>query len=103
MTLDARKDSGQNWYPPNHFRPVVNWTLDDDEFDQLATWIQGALFQMTSLMVHERRSHLSQMNAIGELCAQFAPGVMAVIRDRGADDAIRIVEAYHRLHPAAAE
>ena len=103
VTLDTRKDNGQDWYPPNHFRPVVNWTLDDDEFAEFTTWIQGALFQMTSLMVHERRSHLSQMNAVGELCAQFAPGVMAVIREHGADDAISTVEAYHRLQPGAAK
>jgi 3-hydroxyacyl-CoA dehydrogenase len=23
--LDERQETGQNWYPPNHFRPVVNW------------------------------------------------------------------------------
>ena len=25
--LDERKESGQDWYPPNHFRPLVDWTL----------------------------------------------------------------------------
>jgi enoyl-CoA hydratase/carnithine racemase len=102
-TLEERKDSGQDWYPHNHFRPVVNWTLDQGELDELRSWVMGALIQMTILMVHEKRSHLAQMNAIGELCAQFARGTLAVIRSLGADDAIRTVEAYHRLHPAAAD
>ena len=98
--LEERKDSGANWYPPNHFRPLVNWKLDDET--ELETWVLGPLFQMTSLMVSEERSHLAQINAIGELCAQFSPGVLAVIRARGADAAIATVEAYHRLHPEAA-
>ena len=58
---------------------------------------------MTSLMVHEKRSHLSHINAIGELCAQFRPGILATIREVGADSAIATVEAYHRLHPEAAK
>ena len=98
--LEEHKDSGANWYPPNHFRPMVNWSLDDET--ELETWVLGPLFQMTSLMVSEERSHLSQINAIGELCAQFSPGVLALIRARGADAAIATVEAYHRLHPEAA-
>ena len=98
--LEEHKDSGANWYPPNHFRPVVNWKLNDET--ELETWVLGPLFQMTSLMVSEERSHLAQINAIGELCAQFSPGVLAVIRARGADAAIATVEAYHRLHPEAA-
>ncbi len=102
-TLVERKDSGQDWYPPNHFRPVVNWTLDEEELDELRSWVLGALVQMTILMVHESRSHLAQMNAIGELCAQFARGTLAVIRSLGADGAMRTVEAYHRIHPAAAD
>ena len=99
--LEEHKDSGANWYPPNHFRPLVNWKLDDEQ-TELETWVLGPLFQMTSLMVSEERSHLAQINAIGELCAQFSPGVLAVIRARGADAAIATVEAYHRLHPEAA-
>jgi enoyl-CoA hydratase/carnithine racemase len=54
-------------------------------------------------MLHEQRAHLSHINAIGELCAQFRRGILAVIRGVGAEAAIRKVEAYHRLHPQAAE
>jgi enoyl-CoA hydratase/carnithine racemase/3-hydroxyacyl-CoA dehydrogenase len=102
VTLEERKDSGQDWYPANHFRPVVNWTLEDVGSEELRTWVLGALIQMTILMVHEERSHPAQMNAIGELCAQFSRGALAVIRSLGADDALHLVESYHRLHPAAA-
>jgi enoyl-CoA hydratase/carnithine racemase len=98
--LQEHKDSGANWYPPNHFRPLVNWKLEDET--ELETWVLGPLFQMTSLMVAEGRSHLAQINAIGELCAQFSPGVLAVIRARGADAVIGTVEAYHRVHGEAA-
>jgi enoyl-CoA hydratase/carnithine racemase len=98
--LVEHKDSGANWYPPNHFRPLVNWSLDDEtEFE---TWVHGPLFQMASLMVSEERSHLAQINAIGELCAQFSRGVLAEIRARGADAAVSTVEAYHKVHPEAA-
>ncbi len=98
--LEERKDSGADWYPMNHFRPMVNWPADDEE---LATWVLGPLFQMTSLLVSERRSHFAQLNAIGELCAQFSSGVLALARAHGADRAISTVEAYHRVHPEAAE
>ena len=101
--LVERKETGADWYPPNHFRPVVSWRLDAGELEELETWVLGALFQMTSLMLHEDRAHLSYMNAIGELCAQFRRGILAVIRAAGADAAIRRVEAYHRLHRSAAE
>ncbi|NIM11993.1 MAG: hypothetical protein GTO45_07735 [Candidatus Aminicenantes bacterium] len=101
--LEEHKDSGQNWYPPNHFRPLVNWTLDDEEEEEFRTWILGPFFQMASLMLHEKRAHLSHMNAIGELCAQFRRGVLSVIRSNGADSAIKTVEAYHKLHPEAAK
>jgi len=100
VVLEEHKDDGTNWYPPNHFRPMVNWSLENET--ELETWVLGPLFQMTSLMVEEERSHLAQINAIGELCAQFSPGVLAVIRARGADAAIATVETYHRLHPEAA-
>jgi enoyl-CoA hydratase/carnithine racemase len=53
-------------------------------------------------MLHEERSHLAQMNAIGELCAQFRQGAVASIREMGAEKAIARVEAYHALHPEAA-
>ncbi len=100
--LTERKDTGQNWYPPNHFRPLVDWAMTASDEDEFTTWVGGALIQMTSLMLHEDRSHLTQMNAIGELCAQFRQGVLASIRALGADRARARVEAYHRLHPAAA-
>lgn len=101
--LDEHKDSGDNWYPLNHFRPLINWTLEGDEDEEFQTWILGPLFQMTSLMLHEKRAHLSHMNSIGELCAQFRRGVLSVIRSHGADAAVKTVEAYHKLHPEAAK
>ncbi len=101
--LDERQQSGQNWYPPNHFRPVVNWRMDDAQTEEFLTYIQGALFQMTSLMLHEQRGHLAHINAIGELCAQFRRGILAVIRGVGADAAIKRVEAFQQLCPTAGE
>ena len=100
--LDERKETGQNWYPLNHFRPLVNWPMDDEAQEEFTSWIQGALFQMASLLLHEQRGHLSHVNAIGELCAQFRRGILAMIRGVGAEAAIKRVEAYHRLHPEAA-
>ncbi len=102
-SLVERKETGETWYPPNHFRPVVDWRLDAGERDELETWVLGAMFQMTSLLLHEERAHLSHVNAIGELCAQLSPAILAVLRKAGAEGAIRRVEVYHRLHPAAAE
>ena len=102
-SLEERKESGQNWYPMNHFRPLVDWPMDDTETEEFHAWVLGALFQMTSLILHENRSHLSHINAIGELCAQFRRGIPAVIRSHGPDEAIQLVEAYHRLHPEAAK
>jgi enoyl-CoA hydratase/carnithine racemase len=101
--LDEQKESGLNWYPPDHFRPLVNWTLDTEEEEEFRTWILGPYFQMASLLLHEKRAHLSHINAMGELCAQFRRGVLADIRSLGADAVIKIVEAYHRLHPEAAK
>jgi enoyl-CoA hydratase/carnithine racemase len=101
--LTARKDSGQNWYPPNHFRPLVDWKLDDAEQEEMNTWILGPLFQMTSLMLHEKRGHLSHINIIGELCAQFRSGILAEIRRHGADAAMGFVHNYHAVHPEAAK
>jgi len=100
--LDERQETGQDWYPLNHFRPLVNWSMDDEAEEEFIAWIQGALFQMASLLLHERRGHLSHVNAIGELCAQFRRGILAMIRSVGAEEAIKCVEAYHRLHPEAA-
>ena len=100
--MAERKETGQNWYPPNHFRPLVDWSLDDDAQREFDAWILGPLFQMASLLVHEKRGHLSHINAIGELCAQFRPGIIAMIRDAGAETVIDTVETYHRLYPEAA-
>jgi enoyl-CoA hydratase/carnithine racemase len=97
------KDSGQNWYPLNHFRPLVDWSLEGDEEDEFKTWILGPLFQMTSLMLQENRSHLSHINAIGELCAQFRNGILAKIRSYGPDNVVNLVKKYHSLHPEAAK
>ncbi|HEB84262.1 MAG TPA: hypothetical protein ENI92_04585 [Bacteroidetes bacterium] len=97
--LVRRKVSGESWYSSN--RPTVDWELEDEE--EFKSWLLGPLFQMTSLMLHEERAHLSHMNAIGELCAQFTKGIVAMIRETGAEDVIRRVEAYHELHPEAAE
>ncbi len=97
--LLRRKESGESWYSSN--RPTVDWDMADE--DEFHGWILGPLFQMSSLMLHEKRAHLSNMNAIGELCAQFTKGNLALIRDYGADNVIRRVEAYHELHPEAAD
>jgi enoyl-CoA hydratase/carnithine racemase/3-hydroxyacyl-CoA dehydrogenase len=101
--LTERKDTGQNWYPPNHFRPLVDWSLTKDDEDEFRVAIAGPIIQMTALMLHENRSHLTQMNAIGEICAQFRSGVLAMIRSMGADKAKALVAAYHKQHPAAAK
>ncbi len=97
--LDERKDSGQNWYPPDHFRPLVDWGLDEAEEEEFRTRILGPYFQMASLMLHEKRSHLSLLNAMGELCAQFRNGALADIRRMGAEAVIKTVTDYHGLHP----
>ncbi len=99
--LEERKENGEDWYPPDRFRPLVNWSLDSEEEEEFENWILGSLFQMTSLMLHEKRGHLSHINTIGEACAQFRKGILAVMRDQGAEGVIRRVEAYHRLHPQA--
>ncbi len=101
--LEEHKSSGQNWYPMNHFRPLVNWTMAEADEDEFNAWILGPLCQMTSLMLHEKRAHLSLMNSIGELCAQFRHGILADIRALGADRTLEIVKAYHALHPEAAK
>ncbi len=96
--LERRRHSGESWYSMN--RPTVDWELpDEDEFE---SWMFGPLLQMASLMLHEDRAPLPHMNAIGELCAQFSKGILATIREIGADAAIARVEAYHKLHPEAA-
>jgi enoyl-CoA hydratase len=84
-------------------RPLVDWSLDADGEQDLRAWIFGSLFQMASLMLHEQRAHLSLMNSIGELCAQFRPGILATIRNLGADQVIATVEQYHQRDRAAAK
>ncbi len=101
--LVERKETGQTWYPPNHFRPLVDWGLDREGEAEFDAWIMGPLFQMTSLMLHEHRGHLAHMNAIGELCAQFRKGILAQIRARGAEGVGETVRRYHALFPSAAE
>jgi len=101
--LVEHKETGATWYPPNHFRPLVDWKLDADEQEEFRIWTLGPLFQMANLMVQEQRAHLSLINAIGELCAQFRRGILAVIRDLGPEAAIAVVEAYHERHPEAAK
>jgi enoyl-CoA hydratase/carnithine racemase/3-hydroxyacyl-CoA dehydrogenase len=100
--LVERKDTGQAWYPPNHFRPLVDWTLTKADEDAFKTAISGPLIQMTALMLHERRASLPAMNAIGELCAQFRQGVVAMIREMGPEAAVARVQASHAKFPAAA-
>lgn len=100
--LVERKDTGQAWYPPDHFRPLVDWQLSAEEQDEFRTRILGPVYQMTALLLHERRAHLAHVNAIGELCAQFRRGAVAMLRDAGAANVRSTVEAYHRLDPAAA-
>ena len=101
--LEEHRRTGAAWYPPNHFRPLVDWKMTDADEEEFRSWILGPLFQMTSLMLHEKRGHLSHLNSIGELCAQFRVGVLAMMRRLGPDAVIARVESYHRLHPAAAK
>jgi enoyl-CoA hydratase/carnithine racemase/3-hydroxyacyl-CoA dehydrogenase len=96
--LVRRKNSGESWYSAN--RPTVDWDMPDEE--EFENWVLGPLFQMTSLLLHEKRAHLAHMNAIGELCAQFTKGVLAYIRRYGAEKVRERVTAYHKLHPEAA-
>ena len=100
--LDERQETGQGWYPLNHFRPLVDWPMDAGAEEEFSSWIEGALFQMASLLLHERRGQLSHINAIGELCAQFRRGILAMIRSAGPEAAVARVEAFHQLYPAAA-
>jgi enoyl-CoA hydratase/carnithine racemase len=100
--LEEKKTSGENWYPMNHFRPLVDWALSEEDNQEFEARILGPMIQMTSLMVKENRSHMATMNSIGELCAQFTRGLPAVIRARGADASKALVDHYHTLHPEAA-
>lgn len=101
--LTAKKDSGENWYPLNHLRPVVDWALTEEEKAAFDTLVVGPLLQMTSLLVAEDRAHFSFMNSIGEVCAQFRSGVLAMVRRMGPEEPVRIVEDWHRVNPEAAK
>jgi enoyl-CoA hydratase/carnithine racemase len=100
--LIERKDTGQPWYPPDHLRPVVDWPLGAAEHEAFRVAMLGPLFQMTGLLLYERRAHPSVLNAIGELCAQFRSGSLAMMRALGPGAVRSTIEAYHRTHPAAA-
>ena len=43
-------------------------------------------------MLHEQRAHLALMNLIGEQCAQFRSGTLAMMRAAGAEAVIATVE-----------
>ena len=101
--LVERKETGQEWYPPNHFRPLVDWPMSPEEAEDFEAWILGPLFQMTALMLHENRAHPAHLNAIGELCAQFRKGILAEMRARGETGVAAVVARYQELHPVAAE
>jgi hypothetical protein len=60
------------------------------------------VFQVTSLLLHEKRGHFTHINMIGELCAQFLKGTLTTVRNLGTHEVIRTVEAYHKLEPEAA-
>lgn len=99
--ITERKDTGQTWYPLNHFRPLVNWTLDGAAEEEFNARILGPTLQMTSLLLYENRAHPAALNAIGELCAQFRSGCLAIIRKLGTERAIELVESYHKRYPDA--
>jgi enoyl-CoA hydratase/carnithine racemase len=99
--LVERKDSGRDWYPPEHSRPLVDWKLTAEEAEEFDDQILGAVLQMTSLMLHEKRAALPYMNAIGELCAQFRSGILAVARRLGPEACRAKVAAYQAAHPDA--
>jgi enoyl-CoA hydratase/carnithine racemase/3-hydroxyacyl-CoA dehydrogenase len=101
--LIERKDSGQTWYPPNHFRPLVDWELSEEEEAELREWLVGPMVQMASLLLQEERAHPSIANAIGESCAQLRRGVLALARGLGVEGSRTAVAAYHRRHPEAAQ
>ncbi|MEO0036282.1 MAG: hypothetical protein RLZZ501_2305 [Pseudomonadota bacterium] len=102
QVLVEHKDSGQDWYPPNHFRPVIDWPLDPADAAEIEARLLGPVVQMLTLILAEQRAGLPEINAIGELCAQFARGAVALARGLGRDRAVALVERYHALDPAAA-
>ena len=102
-SLVEKKDTGENWYPLDHFRPIVDRKMTDEDKNDFDAWLLGSVIQMTTLMIHENRTHLSQMSLIGELCAQFTSGTPALIRKLGAEKSKKLVEQYHKLHPEASK
>ena len=97
--LLEKKNSGQNWYPLDHFRPLVDWSLENEQ--EFKTHILGPLFQMTSMILSEKRAHLSFINSIGEVCAQFRKGILATIRTYGMEGVYKTVTDYHKIYPSA--
>lgn len=101
--LEERKETGQPFYPPDHFRPVADAEIGADLEEEIRLRMVGPLVQMTSLLLAEDRAHPTALNAIGELCAQLRRGAVAAVRALGADEARRIVSRYHCLEPEAAD
>ncbi len=101
--LVERKETGQAWYPPDHFRPLVDWKLSATETQEFEAAMLGPIVQMTALMLHEKRAELPLLNAIGESCAQFRRGAVAMVRELGSERAKALVAAYHEQNPAAAQ
>lgn len=101
--LVERKETGQAWYPPDHFRPLVDWKLSPAEEEEFRSGMLGPILQMSALLLHERRAELPLLNAIGEACAQFRRGAVAMVRELGSAKAKELVAAYHRQNPAAAK
>lgn len=97
--LVRRKNSGETWYSSN--RAIVDWEMKNE--DEWNARIFGPLFQMTSLMLHEKRAHLSYLNSIGESCAQFTHGVLAQMRTMGEAAVLKTVKEFHALEPEAAK
>jgi enoyl-CoA hydratase/carnithine racemase len=98
--LVRRKDSQETWYPKG--RPSTGGDLKDEE--EFIALIFGPLFQMASIMLHEKRASIPLMNFMGESCALFRKGINVLVREFGADKIISIVEKYHEeLNPEAAK
>lgn len=99
--LIFRKDAGIDWYPLNHFRPIVNFPLYEDERSDFEAMILGHLLQMTALLIYEKRADFPSINIIGENCAQFRKGVLALARSLGKEKIESLVTHFHSIHPEA--
>jgi enoyl-CoA hydratase/carnithine racemase len=97
--LEERKGTGQNWYPLDHFRPLVDWSLSDLEEEVFRVHILGPFFQMLSILLKENRAGLVQINAIGELCANLRQGPLAYAHRCGSNDILQTVSQYHKQYP----